>query len=460
MKIFALGILLLASGVVATSVLAADEKTITYDEHIKPIFRENCLKCHGEDTQKAGFNFSTYESVLKGGNGGQAVVAGRASVSLIFQAITAEDEGARMPPNKPPLPAAQIELIRTWIQSGLRENAGGKALINERDTSFKPLNNPTNDGPAPMPQNWPVLQPLNLKRPLAIVAMAASPVSPLLAVASYGRVKVINLNTQQPIGSLPFPEGQPDVIRFSRDGRLLLVAGGKPVQSGSVVLYDVQIGKRLTAVGDELDEVQAADLSPDQKLIALGGSGKLVKVYSTENGKLLYKISKHTDWITALAFSPDGKILASADRAGAIHLWDSESGGILLSLSEHKAAVHALAWRSDGRMLASGGEDGQLIWWDAKDGWPTILNTNAHPPARPAGFYGRIPNGVLALSFGPAGELLSAGRDNQIRLWNAEGRALKAFPVAFLPLQTAIGYDGKTLIAGDLAGALQFWPAP
>ena len=223
-----------------------------------------------------------------------------------------------------------------------------------------------------------------------------------------------------------------------------------------MVLFDVKTGKRLTIIGDETDAVLAADLSPDQQIVALGGSGKVVKIYGTADGKLRHKLTKHTDWITCLAFSPDGKKLASADRAGGIHLWDATGGGILLSLSEHKAAVRALAWRSDSKMLASGGEDGLLIWWDAKDGWPAITNSNAHPPARPQGTYGKIPNGVLALTFGPNGELLSAGRDRRVRLWNASGAAVKHFESdAALPLQTSITFDGKGLFAGDASGAVR-----
>ena len=238
-----------------------------------------------------------------------------------------------------------------------------------------------------------------------------------------------------------------------------MVAGGKPVQSGSVVLFDVKTGKRLATIGDETDAVLAADLSPDQQLVALGGSGKVVKIYGTADGKLRHKLTKHTDWITALAFSPDGKKLASSDRAGGIHLWDATGGGILLSLSEHKAAVRALAWRSDSKMLASGGEDGLLIWWDAKDGWPTVTNTNAHPPTRPQGFYGKIPNGVLALAFGPNGELLSAGRDKHVRLWNASGVSTRDFPLeTTLPLQTSITFDGKGLFTGGADGVVRCLP--
>lgn len=446
--------LLLLLPALLTSASAADA-VITYDEHIKPIFREHCLKCHGDDEQKADLNLASFTAVLKGGSGDKAVIAGRASQSLLFQSITAEDDAERMPPKKAAIPAAQIELIRQWIQGGLRESSASKSLVAERDTSFAPATEIKLDGPPPMPESLPAFTPPALKRPLPIIAMAASPRAPLLAVAGHEHVRLLDATTEKPLGALAFPEGQPNVIRFSADGRVLMVAGGKPVQSGCVVLFEVKTGKRLATIGDETDAVLAADLSPDQQLVALGGSGKVVKIYGTADGKLRHKLTKHTDWITSLAFSPDGKKLASSDRAGGIHLWDASGGGILLSLSEHKAAVRALAWRSDSKMLASGGEDGLLIWWDAKDGWPAITKTNAHSPARPQGFYGRIPNGILALAFGPQGELLSAGRDNRVRLWNTSGGSMREFSSEnSLPLQTSITFDGKGLFAGDARGVV------
>ena len=435
---------------------SAADPLITYDEHIKPIFREHCLKCHGDDEQKADLNLASFTAVLKGGSGDKAVVPGRASQSLLFTAITAEDDAERMPPKKAAIPAPQIELIRQWIQGGLRESSASKSLVAERDTSFTPTTGIKLDGPPPMPESLPPFTPPALKRPLPVIAMAASPRAPLIAVAGHEYVRLLDATTQQPLGALAFPEGQPNVIRFSLDGRVLMVAGGKPVQSGSVVLFDIKTGKRLATIGDETDAVLAADLSPDQQLVALGGSGKVVKIYGAADGKLRHKLTKHTDWITALAFSPDGKKLASSDRAGGIHLWDPTGGGILLSLSEHKASVRALAWRSDSKMLASGGEDGLLIWWDAKDGWPAITKANAHPPARPQGAYGRIPNGVLSLAFGPGGQLLTAGRDSQVRLWNSRGDAERAFSFEnALPIQTSITFDGKGLFAGGADGVVR-----
>ncbi len=444
-----------------TVVAAADP--VSFDEHVRPILKQHCFKCHGEDQQKADLNLATYGSLLKGGSAGKIVVSGRATASLLYQAITNEDPEARMPPNSPPLPADKIELIREWIQGGLRESATSKVTTASRDIGFKPaaMIGIQPEGPPPMPNNLPAFDAPATKRPGPVLSLAASPWAPLLAVSGYESIRLFDLKTQHPIGGLPFPEGEPHVLRFSRDGKVLMAAGGRPVQSGKVVLFDVRSGKRLTAIGDEIDAVLAADLSPDQTLVAIGGSNRVVKVFSTEDGSLKYKISKHTDWITALAFSPDGKQLATADRAGGMHLWDAKSGAILLTLSEHKAAIRTVNWRSDSRLLASGGEDGLLVWWDAADGWPAISKNNAHLLARPQGVYGKIPSGVLATTFGPKGQLLSVGRDRVARLWEPNGSQMATFNITdALPTQVAISHDNATLVVGDASGKVQFFRAP
>jgi WD40 repeat protein len=379
---------------------------------------------------------------------------------LLYQVITHEDPDVRMPPKSPPLPAAQIELIRAWIQDGLRESSVSQSLAAARDLNFKPNASAATEtsGPPPMPGRLPPISLVKTVRPLPVLALAASPTAPLLAVAGQEHIRLIDLTTQEALGNLPFPEGEPHVLRFSRNGKVLLAAGGRPVQSGRVVLFDVPTGRRLTTIGDEIDAVLAADLSPNQQLVALGGSGKVVKVYSTLDGSLKYKISKHTNWITALAFSPDGKQLATADRAGGMHLWDAETGSILLTLAEHKASIGALAWRADSRLLASGGEDGLLVWWDASDGWPAISRSNAHPPPRKPGVYGKLPSGVLALSFGPQGQLASAGRDHVVRCWDVEGGQFRTFTVPeAIVSQVAVSNDGRLVIAGDSAGAIHYW---
>lgn len=443
---------------------------ITFEDHIAVILRKNCSQCHGEGKQEAGLNFSSYSSVLKGGSGGRIVEAGRSSASRLYGVITEADPAARMPPDADPLPAEAIALVKKWIDTGLRENVGSTAMA-MRTLGFKPADDPQADsGPAPLPENLPAVERPATARPFPIVALAASPRAPVAAASGYGVIEFFAPATRESLGTLPFAEGEPLALRFSRSGRRLLAAGGLPVETGVAAVYDVATGKRLAAVGDEPDAVQAADLSPDERMVAVGCTSRLVKVFSTETGKTLYSLDKHTDWVTAVAFSPDGRYLVSGDRIGNIHLWDAKSGGVVLPLAEHKGSIRALVWRSDSGVVASCGEDGLIVWWDVSDGFPVVTKQNAHPPQKPPGTYGTVANGVLDCAFGPKGELASCGRDRVVRLWDASGKELKSFPlpsdaaadgqsprVRVLPTRVAVSFDGTTVMAGDSSGRLHSW---
>ncbi|MBS1857105.1 MAG: hypothetical protein JST11_17170 [Acidobacteria bacterium] len=430
-----------------------------YEDDVKPLFARRCFACHSAGEMRSGLNLESYAGVLKGGSSGDAVVAARAAASLLYKAVAREEGAPQMPLGLPRLPENEISLIRDWIQNGLLETAAslpkgpvGPSLAYRGSDLNQPAGAPAMPGPLP---------PLALKppgRPHPITALAASPWAPLLAAAGHERIFLYNLATRARAGELAFPEGVPYVLRFSRNGGILLAGGGKPVQSGKVVLFDVRTGKRLAVLGDERDIVLAADLSADGKLLALGGPGKVVRVYSVAGGKLLYQIRKHTDWITAIEFSPDGTRLATADRAGGIFVWESATGGTLANLAEHKDSITALSWRGDGQLLASGSEDGRIIVWNAMDGFPLATIARAHQPKAAPGHYGVIPGGVMSLQFTGDGRIASVGRDNTIRIWSADGKPRGASPPdASLLNKVACSFDGKLVIAGDYAGRLLAW---
>ena len=440
--------------------IAADRKIITYEDDVKPILRQHCLKCHGNDEQKADLNLQSYATLMAGGSAGLVVKAGRPEASILYQAITDKDEGARMPPKSPPLPAKHVALINAWIASGLRQSQSSQALRTQPTLTFTPNANAAMKpkGPPAMPAKLSAIAPVPTRRPLGILALAASPWAPLAAASGYKHIRLFNTDTEKEIGELAFPDGVPHVLKFSSNGAVLLAAGGRPGLSGSVRLYDVTSGKVIGKFGDELDTVIAAGMSPDQKIVALGGPGRIVKAYATKTGTELYQITRHTDWISAIAFSPDGKQIATADRAGNLYLSGANSGGILLSLTSHKAAVRSLAWRSDSQLLASAGDDGRLVWWNPQTGFVVMQNTRAHPPSRPEGFTGKLPNGVLSVDFRQDGLVVSTGRDQHIRTWKTN--SVQPFSKPLLvgtPIQVAVGYKGKKHIIGDSMGNVHFW---
>ena len=431
-----------------------------YDDDLRPLFARRCFACHNASEMRSGLNLESYAGVLKGGSSGDVAIAGRAASSMLFKVVNRDEGVPQMPLGQAKLPDNEIALIRDWIQFGLLENASSvpKGPVGP-STEYRPsdLNKPS--GAPAMPGILPAVTAKDPARAHPVTALAASPWAPLAAVAGHEKIYLYDLEKRAPAGEIAFPEGVPYVLRFSRNGDLLLAAGGKPVQSGKVVLFDVRTGKRVAIVGEERDLVLAADISPDGKLIALGGPGKVVRVYTAADGKLTYEIKKHTDWITALEFSPDGTRLATGDRTGGIFLWEAATGGTVGTLAEHKDAITSLSWRGDSQLLASASEDGNLIVWNVSDGFPMSTISKPHTPKAAPGQYGVIPGGVLSAQFTGDGRIVSVGRDSVIRIWGADGkpRGNASPPNDALLTKVAASADGKLVLAGDYQGKVIVW---
>ena len=112
----------LAAGLlIASGALAAEP--IDYGRDILPIFSNACFKCHGPDEheRKGKLRLDTHEGLLGAGQSGDVtIVPGASARSELILRITSPHEDEVMPPpaaNKK-LTAAQIELIKRWVNEG------------------------------------------------------------------------------------------------------------------------------------------------------------------------------------------------------------------------------------------------------------------------------------------------------------------------------------------------------
>ena len=101
---------------------ASDKKGVTYDKDIKAIFEKNCFKCHGAEKQKGKLRLDTLAAALKGGENGKAINAGKSADSPLVKAVARVVEDDAMPPadKGKPLSAAEVGLIRAWIDQGAK----------------------------------------------------------------------------------------------------------------------------------------------------------------------------------------------------------------------------------------------------------------------------------------------------------------------------------------------------
>jgi len=92
---------------------------VDYARDIQPIFRDNCIECHGPSQQMRGLRLDRRRDALPNrvGANGARIVPGNSAKSLLYQRVTGRESGAQMPPSGP-LHSEQISLIKTWIDQG------------------------------------------------------------------------------------------------------------------------------------------------------------------------------------------------------------------------------------------------------------------------------------------------------------------------------------------------------
>lgn len=424
----------------------AAEKT-TYADHVQPIFRQHCFACHGPDTKKNDLALDSFAAAMTGGASGEVLYAEDLTSSQLWLMVNHEISPA-MPPGGAKLSDGELETIKKWIEGGLLEKGDSKKRVSKKPAvaAFTPTADNRPAGEPAMPQGLLREPVIHAEHRGAATSLAASPWAPVAAVGAPFQISLYNTDSGEHLGVLPFVEGSPYVMQFSRDGSMLLAAGGESAARGLAVLYDVQTGRRLTAVGDELDAVLAADLRPDHSLIAIGGPRKIVRVYRVADGSLAYEITKHTDWVTALEFSPDGKFLATADRSGGMLLWDAETGRERGDLRGHAEQITSVSWRGDSAVLASSSEDDTVRLWQL-DG-QQIKSWGAHG------------GGVASIRFARSGDLTTTGRDQVVKLWKADGAHIRDLTtLEDLGLAARFTHDDARVVASDWRGNVRILEA-
>lgn len=212
-------------------------------------------------------------------------------------------------------------------------------------------------------------------------------------------------------------EEMEDVIIYdatmSNDG--LLIASG--TGDGRVIIRDANSGDLLHEIQITESNVYALSFSPDGSQLAVAGEDATVTVWNTESGELMSTYSDLQAPIRTVVFSPDGNFLAAgggqvqvnANRPidNRVAIWNTE-GELIQTLAGHRAAVRDLAFTPDSMQLLSAGDDSEIILWNIASG-------------DEAKRYEGHTDSVSSVSFNTDGsQFLSGSLDEHVILWNVE----------------------------------------
>ena len=128
-----------------TSFVLAADSVNDFAKHIQPLLVKKCVSCHGPEKKKAGLRLDRKGAVLKGGDDlGPAIVPGKSHESPLFRVVAGLEEGVEMPAEGEKLTAAEIELLKRWIDSGAEwpDDGSEKEDVLKTHWAFRPLVGP------------------------------------------------------------------------------------------------------------------------------------------------------------------------------------------------------------------------------------------------------------------------------------------------------------------------------
>ena len=193
----------------ASTVIAAEPASTNEYAAVDAIFSRRCLDCHAAQDPEGDFVLESFDTLMKGGKLGQAVVPGKGEESLLTQMIEGkfERDGKKkiMPPGKRnKLDPAEIAAIKAWIDAGAHGPPAGTVAETRKLV---------------VPTIIPKVAPR-----MPVTAIAYEPALQMIAVATYGEVELRSFNTNTPVRVLTGHQGNVNAVVFSPDGACLFAA--------------------------------------------------------------------------------------------------------------------------------------------------------------------------------------------------------------------------------------------
>ena len=400
---------------------------------VRPIFVKHCISCHDAKQAEGKLVMETYALLMKGGEDGVVIVAGKADESALIKQVAYQEKPFMPPPKKGErLSAEEVGLLRAWIDSGAKGPGPGEDVA--------------------MVRTLPKVAPTTAPR-RAVYAMGYEPKAKLLAVAALSDVELRSAETQAIVATLAGHKGHVNAVVFSADGTKVIAAAGEPGVSGEVSIWNVADGKLIKRFDGHKDAIYSVAISADGKTLASGSYDQKIILWNVSDAKMLRTLDGHNGAVFDVAFRPDGKVLASASADRTVKLWEVASGKRLDTRSEPTREQQTLAFSPDGgKLYAAGGDNRVRVWKisaSAMEGSNSLLTAQfAHEGS------------MLRIALSQDGKtLLTSADDKTVKLWDAEKIELKRAlePQSDWPTGIAFGLESKAVFVGRLDGTVGFY---
>ncbi len=331
---------------------------VAFDREILPILQKNCLACHSASEKQGELVLESPQAILKGGDTGPAVVAGRGAESLLIQ-MASHQAKTVMPPEGNDVAAGnltsqELGLIRLWIDQGARGTGGIESMSPKQMRT--------------LPKGITAVQAVTLTQDGQYVAFGRG-----------NQILLHHVPTGQLVTALTDPAlasssggAHRDLVQsltFNVDGDLLASGGFREVK---LWRRPKDLQKLNIAAGGP---ASAMAISPDRKWIAANGPANTVQLFNATDGVAGPMLTRHTDVVTALQFTSDGLRLVSGSLDQSICVWNIADGSLAgqIETPTPVKAVECVAVGNQTEWIVSGGGDNLLRLWQMPASAPKKL---------------------------------------------------------------------------------------
>jgi WD40 repeat protein len=253
-----------------------------------------------------------------------------------------------------------------------------------------------------------------------LLELAYNPDGSRLAGTIYGgSVKLWDTTTGKEVLTLGGGNKRLATFFFAQEGKQIITTS----HNGDVDTWDTETGKAVQSFAGAGEQLSAAALSPDGKLLAFARFNKSVSIVTLAANKAvsLPDVETRCSW---LAFNPDGTLLAGAPylagvpQSAVAHVWDTKTRKVVRQVRGHLDSISAIGFTPDGRQLVTAGNDGTVKLWNPRESPAERLLPAPFPL-------------VTSLAFTPDGaELSTTGllSEEAVRYWDsATGKEVRQF---------------------------------